>query len=178
MDAWPSLALDLINTFDPYYDEPESLRTPADLARFLVGHDIAVAGALDGGDLRAARELRDHLRAVFASTDADAAASVLNELLDGVSVRPHVAPDDDGVWHTVLSANPDTPPVERLLVETALGVGAALQHYGLDRLHVCASPPCREAFVDTSRNASRRFCSDRCANRYNVAAFRERQRAR
>ncbi|MGH2561860.1 MAG: CGNR zinc finger domain-containing protein [Thermomicrobiales bacterium] len=178
MEAWPTLALDLINTFDPYFDEPESLRTPADLARFFVSREINVEGTLDDGDLRSARELRDHLRAVFAAVDTRAAAAVLNGLLDGVSVRPRVAPDDDGVWHTELSVNPDTPPMARLAIETTLGLAAALQRYGLDRLHICASPPCQEAFVDTSRNASRRFCSDRCANRYNVAAFRERQRAR
>jgi predicted RNA-binding Zn ribbon-like protein len=31
-------------------------------------------------------------------------------------------------------------------------------------------------FVDTSPNQSRRYCSDRCSSRANVAAYRARQR--
>ncbi len=36
--------------------------------------------------------------------------------------------------------------------------------------------PCRNAYLDTSTNRSRRYCSDRCATRANVAAYRARKR--
>jgi predicted RNA-binding Zn ribbon-like protein len=178
MEMRTSLALDLVNSYDPYYAEPESLRTPADLARFLERWDVKVEGSLSDGDVRLARAVRDRLRAVFEAADAREAATLLNRLLHGASVRPYVAPGEAGAWSTELAVDPSTPPLERLAIEAALGLGATLQRYGLDRLRVCASDPCREAFIDTSRNASRRFCSDRCANRYNVAAYRERHRGR
>ena len=37
--------------------------------------------------------------------------------------------------------------------------------------------PCTNVYVDTSPNQSRRYCSDRCSSRANVAAYRARQKA-
>ena len=48
---------------------------------------------------------------------------------------------------------------------------------GPTRLGVCSAPPCRQAYVDTSPNQSRRYCSERCSSRANVAAYRARQKA-
>jgi predicted RNA-binding Zn ribbon-like protein len=42
---------------------------------------------------------------------------------------------------------------------------------------VCAAAPCTNVYVDTSPNQSRRYCSERCSSRANVAAFRARQKA-
>jgi predicted RNA-binding Zn ribbon-like protein len=53
----------------------------------------------------------------------------------------------------------------------------ALLDLGADRFGTCADPRCGGVFIDTSRNRSRRYCSDRCASRANVAAHRERQRS-
>ncbi len=42
-----------------------------------------------------------------------------------------------------------------------------------DRLRRCEAPDCRHAFVDLSRNRSRRYCDSRtCGNRLHVAAYR------
>ena len=46
-----------------------------------------------------------------------------------------------------------------------------------DRLKICAAVDCANVFVDESRNRSRRWCSERCSGRVNVAAFRSRKRA-
>jgi predicted RNA-binding Zn ribbon-like protein len=46
-----------------------------------------------------------------------------------------------------------------------------------DRLRRCAAPGCGRAFIDLSRNRSRRYCDSRtCGNRLHVAAYRARQR--
>jgi predicted RNA-binding Zn ribbon-like protein len=47
------------------------------------------------------------------------------------------------------------------------------------RLRTCHREGCGTAFLDTSRNGLRRFCSLRCANQVNVAnhRFRHRQAA-
>ena len=45
-----------------------------------------------------------------------------------------------------------------------------------DRLRVCAASDCEDVYVDVSKNGSRRFCSTRCSNRTNTAAYRERAR--
>jgi predicted RNA-binding Zn ribbon-like protein len=43
-------------------------------------------------------------------------------------------------------------------------------------MNTCADESCGDVFVDASRNRSRRYCSDTCANRLNVAAHRRRRR--
>ncbi|MDI5972574.1 CGNR zinc finger domain-containing protein [Streptomyces sp. SL13] len=44
------------------------------------------------------------------------------------------------------------------------------------RLGLCASRSCRRAFVDRSKNARKIYCSDACAHRESVAAYRARRR--
>lgn len=172
-DRRVELALSLVNTFDPYYDQPESLREPADLACFLQQWDITPDRPLDQRDLAQAHALRGRLAAVF-DAPAAAVAATLNNLLAGARLLPHLAADATGSWRLELAADPDTGALERLTIETTLGLAQALERHGPARLRRCAASPCEEAFIDTSRNRSRRYCSQRCANRHNVAAFRRR----
>jgi predicted RNA-binding Zn ribbon-like protein len=48
---------------------------------------------------------------------------------------------------------------------------------GADRFGTCTAAGCTDVFLDTTRNRSRRFCSERCATRSHVAALRSRRRA-
>lgn len=57
-----------------------------------------------------------------------------------------------------------------------MGLAFHLTEHGVDRLGLCEAAPCRNAYLDTSTNRSRRYCSDRCATRANVAAYRARKR--
>ena len=57
-----------------------------------------------------------------------------------------------------------------------MGLAFHLTEHGADRLGLCEAAPCRNAYLDTSTNRSRRYCSDRCATRANVAAYRARKR--
>jgi predicted RNA-binding Zn ribbon-like protein len=58
----------------------------------------------------------------------------------------------------------------------SMGLAVHLTQHGVDRLGICQAAPCRNAYLDTSTNRSRRYCSDRCATRANVAAYRARKR--
>ena len=58
-----------------------------------------------------------------------------------------------------------------------LGLAIVLCDYGMARLGVCRAADCECVYVDVSRNAQRRFCSESCANRTNVAAFRARAKS-
>ena len=64
----------------------------------------------------------------------------------------------------------------RYAANAVMGLAVLVTQLGLDRLGICAAAGCRNAFVDTSTNRSRRYCSDRCATRANVAAYRARQK--
>ena len=58
-----------------------------------------------------------------------------------------------------------------------MGLATLVCDFGGTRLGVCAASSCEDVFVDTSPNQSRRYCSDRCSSRANVAAYRARQKA-
>ncbi|WP_344845490.1 CGNR zinc finger domain-containing protein [Nonomuraea dietziae] len=58
-----------------------------------------------------------------------------------------------------------------------MGLAAVVTELGVDRLGVCQAARCSRVFVDTSSNRSRRYCSERCASRANVAAYRARRRS-
>ena len=68
-------------------------------------------------------------------------------------------------------------PYSAIPGESLLGLANLVCDLGPTRLGVCAAAPCRRVFVDTSPNRSRRYCSDPCPSRANVAAYRARQRA-
>lgn len=170
------LAERIVNTRDTTRDEPEYLRAPADLARYLHSWDIPVAQEPSPQDLADMLALRDRLRAVFEAGDLTVAVAILNELLEGIQVRPHIGLTPEGSITLELAVGEKLPLARRLGADAALGLGAALQRYGIERLHVCNATPCTDVFLDTSRNHTRRYCCEQCANRHNVAAFRKRQK--
>ncbi|MCZ2836067.1 CGNR zinc finger domain-containing protein [Modestobacter sp. VKM Ac-2985] len=98
----------------------------------------------------------------------------LNALLALASPRPY-ATDHDGELH-LHYARPDAGVVEQLTTTVAMGLSQVVVQHGWQRLGVCAAEGCGHVYVDTSRNASRRYCSNTCASRSTVAAYRARQR--
>ena len=91
--------------------------------------------------------------------------------------RPHpYATDHDGELH-LHYARPDAPAVEQLTTTVAMGLSQVVAQHGWQRLGVCSADACDDVYVDTSRNASRRYCSNTCASRSTVAAYRARQKA-
>jgi predicted RNA-binding Zn ribbon-like protein len=170
------LAEKIVNTRDTTQAEPEYLRAPADLARYLRSWDIPLAQEPTVEDLSVVLILRGRLRAVFEAEDMAAAVGILNELLQGIQVRPHIRLMPNESIKLELDLGEDLPLARRLAAEAALGLSAALEQYGIERLHVCSATPCTDVFIDTSRNHTRRYCCEQCANRHNVAAHRRRQR--
>ena len=118
-----------------------------------------------------ARLVRD---VALAQSQADVLAR-LNELLALARPRPY-ATDHDGELH-LHYARPDAPAVEQLTTTVAMGLSQVVVQHGWQRLGVCSAEGCGNVYVDTSRNASRRYCSNTCASRSTVAAYRARQKA-
>ena len=100
----------------------------------------------------------------------------LNELLSRHPITPRISDHDQ--HHLHLHVATENASVAELLVgESLLGLATLVCDLGPDRLGVCSASPCAKVFVDTSPNRSRRYCSERCSSRANVAAFRARQKA-
>jgi hypothetical protein len=134
-------------------------------------------------DATSLRRFQRELRPVFEASSADDEHTVvrlLNELLAKHPVTPYIAghggDDENTHWHMHV-ADQQSSVAELLIAESLMGLSTLVCDLGATRLGVCDASPCDNVFVDTSPNQSRRYCSDRCSSRANVAAYRARQRA-
>src|SRR5262245_57599219 len=184
MDAVVTVAVRLVNALTAGeahgrpYAPPEGRARPA-----------AVTAALRAGR-RDTREVSpdeaagfatvaEGLRAVFdamAADRTDAAARLVNDMLAATGARPHLDRHDGEPWHLHFHGAEDSL-VTGWAAGCATGLAVVLGSDLQGRLGVCTAPRCDRVFVDTSRNATRRFCSTSCQNRVKTAAFRAARRA-
>jgi predicted RNA-binding Zn ribbon-like protein len=184
------LAVDLVNTYDPDADT-DDLPDAAAVRELLASHDArAMVGVpeltlgeadLEGvltvaeGDLEGVRALRSALRDVFTAPDERTAVVRLNRLLRRSGATPYISGHDAESFH--MHFEPVRSGVVRWLgAVTAMGLAVVLCDYGFDRLGTCASPTCSDVFVDETKNRRKRYCSEGCAHRASVAAYRARRR--
>lgn len=170
------LAVDLVNTYD-WTEQTEELATVSDVVGFVRAWSGTIDDDLPGAvpeDVPAVHNLRRRLRAVIEAPDAASAADVLNGILVDSGATPRLS-THGGAPH--LHFEPaDHSLAAWLGVVTAMGLATVVADAGVDRLGTCQAEGCGDAFVDGSRNRSRRHCSAACRNRENVAAHRERRR--
>ena len=110
--------------------------------------------------------------------DAGVARSRVNEELTELTIAPAIV-DHDGVgphihW-TPSTATFDT----QVIADIVMALAQEICDAGTGRFGRCAAEGCQRQFYDSTRNRSRRFCSDsRCASRTHTAHHRARQRSR
>ncbi len=170
------LAVGLVNTWDVLDEEPEFLHEVGNLRRFLEQHSLErEARVATEGDLKRVRSLRRRVRSVFeAETEAEA-VEILNDLLaDSVA---QLRPGKDG-WRFAYEPRRGRDLADRLAPRVAAALLVAIQTEGWDRFGVCDALPCRCVYLDRSRNRSRRYCCQLCADRIAAAAYRERSKGR
>jgi predicted RNA-binding Zn ribbon-like protein len=151
----PSWAAEFVRTHDEWFTTPQ----PAGLST---------------ADAAAAGETADLVRAVAVATTQDEVLARLNELLSRARPQPY-ATDHDGDLHLHYAA-PGTRAIEQLTTTVAMGLATVVAQHGWERLGICSAENCDAVYVDTSRNASRRYCSNTCASRSTVAAYRARRK--
>ncbi|MFD3356204.1 CGNR zinc finger domain-containing protein [Streptomyces fradiae] len=175
-------AVRLVNTEEPA--RGKDCLTSVDAVRALFGETSQMARRATDADVTRFRGVRARLRAVFTSADEGdhaRAVDLLNSLLLEFPVSPQISGhdmlDEEGHprWHMHLAEHPSNATAGYAAI-AAMGVAFHLTEFGADRLGLCQAAPCRNAYLDTSTNRSRRYCSDRCATRANVAAYRARKR--
>jgi predicted RNA-binding Zn ribbon-like protein len=145
----------------------------------VVAHRPWLAERVTSADLAPLRSVQHELAGLVDNSAAGEGAGVverLNVMLARNPLRPRVSGHDESSWH--LHVNDEgTTVAETLTSEAMLGLVLLVTEVGATRLGRCASSTCDRAFVDTSANRSRRFCSSRCSTRENVAALRRRRAA-
>jgi len=130
-------------------------------------------------DTKVVRRFQRELRPVFeAAADEQEAVVVerLNALLARHPVTPYIAGHDSQSWHLHVSDKASTV-ADLLVAEALMGLAVVVCDFGASRPGVCQATGCDDVFVDTSPNRSRRYCSERCSSRANVAAYRARRKA-
>jgi predicted RNA-binding Zn ribbon-like protein len=157
----------------------EHLSTVADVQAFGDRYAFhgAAAGAGDVPRLRAHRARLDGAAAACEQGDDAAAIEMLNSLLSQTGAVPQIVAHDGRGPHIHVS-RPTAPLADRVAAHLAMGLAQLVVAGQSGRVRSCASPACRNVFVDESRNRSRRYCDSRtCGNRQHVAAYRARRSA-
>lgn len=127
-------------------------------------------------ELEAVREIRERLRAVWATSDRAEAAALVNSILRETATTPYLSKHDHLDWHLHMT-EPAAPLAHRIGAESAMGLLDLIRTDNLGRLKTCAAQDCDALLVDLSRNSSKRYCdTGNCGNRANVAAYRARRR--
>lgn len=188
LSAYSDLAVRLANTAGPQGDPAtlrsdgltargDRLRTLEDLRSLLVEHHIWRRIATEA-DVMPLRRLRAELLAIFRDAvegEESIAVKRLNGLLTYARTTPQISGHDGEEWHLHLAEGARNA-AEGYTAAAVLGLAFYVSENGLSRLGVCQSRPCHQVFIDVSTNRSRRYCSERCATRANVAAYRARKR--
>ena len=136
-------------------------------------HGAAVTAA----EAVAPRPWAARLREVFEATAAADKGRLTDALLVAADCLPRLVSHGGGKPFHFHYAPVETGLAARVRALTAAGLGHVVDGGAGAWLRVCDRPGCGVAFIDTSRNGRRRFCSVRCANRVNVAIHRQRRRA-
>ena len=164
------LAIDLANV-----DRDDPSWVPAFLDAHAEWFTEGTAVTLSDADVRQVGQTSELVRAVALAEREDEVKDRLNALLALASPHPY-ATDHDGELH-LHYARPDAPLMEQLTTTVAMGLSQVVVQHGWQRIGVCSAEGCDDVYVDTSRNASRRYCSNTCASRSTVAAYRARQKS-
>jgi predicted RNA-binding Zn ribbon-like protein len=130
-------------------------------------------GAAEAAELA---RLAGRLRPVFLAAEdgtTDRVAELVNALLADYRSAPKLSRHDGEPWHLHFTSGGGT----EWGAGCATGLAVVVDSQATGRLGVCRADGCDRVYVDVSRNASRRFCSESCLNRTKVAAFRARARA-
>ncbi|MEU7635746.1 MULTISPECIES: CGNR zinc finger domain-containing protein [unclassified Streptomyces] len=175
-------AVRLVNSEQP--ERGGDSLTSVEAVRELFGVAQQAARRATESDVTRLRTVRARLRAIFEAADRGdevLAVDLLNALMMEFPVSPqisgHETRDDDNrpKWHMHI-ADHAANATAGFTATACMGLAFHLTELGVDRLGICEAKPCRNAYLDTSTNRSRRYCSDRCATRANVAAYRARKR--
>ncbi|MFI7045709.1 CGNR zinc finger domain-containing protein [Streptosporangium sandarakinum] len=195
-----ALVCDFVNTYD-VESGTDAVPSPAALAAWLAGRGLAApSDTATGDDLALAVALRETLReALRRNHDARAADAPGGSGGSGGSGGPD-GPVGDGAATggrpgppsrvfvglplrvTLTAGGPALEPVAEGvpagLARIAAAVMAAHAAGMWPRLKVCTESTCQWAFVDSSKNRSRSWCSMRvCGNRTKTRAYRARRQA-
>ncbi|TYK48222.1 CGNR zinc finger domain-containing protein [Actinomadura decatromicini] len=172
----PALLLaDFVNTLN-VEDGDDRLATPADVGGWLAERGLVPAAATaTTADLRVAIALREGLREAMSAHHGPREADLPEELDDAFAAL-HLRITLAGARPALVPLDPPGTAAAGL-ARLAAAITDSVAAGTWSRLKVCQEDTCRWAFLDTSKNRSRSWCSMRvCGNRTKTRAYRARRR--
>jgi predicted RNA-binding Zn ribbon-like protein len=167
------LVQSFLNTFDLESGE-DVLAEPSSAKAWLVNNKLASPGTdYEDADLRRLTEVRHALQELVSANAGSEvprrAVTALNEAARRVRLGVRLHPVDG--YRLVAEG----VGVDRPIGEMLMSVTGAMAAGNWNRLKVCANDACQQAFYDSSRNRSGRWCSmATCGNRMKGRAYRQR----
>ncbi len=181
-------AVELVNRLSPGWSrgrrwelpqEQEARRVLAEEVEAKIAGDTLILSGKAGEDLVS---LAAELRSVFelmARGWQDRAAARVNSLLVRYKAAPQLAQHDGEPWHLHFhSQGREAGQAEARGAMCAIALAVVIGSPSGARLGICSAAHCDRAFIDSSKNGSRRFCCSSCLSRTKVAAFRARRAGR
>lgn len=169
--SYAELAVRLVNTDSLGHEGGDQIAT-LDGLRALVADRQHLNHGVTRRDLEELRGLREEFRGFFiacAAANGAMAADLLNSLMIQHAVHPQLSGHDGQPWHVHYTESGSM--ADKYAAGAAMGLAVRLSELGVQRFGTCQAPPCQGVFIDSSDSATRRFCSDRCAERAAATLF-------
>jgi len=154
------------------HHEPTDVRTVLDEAGFSrasIAPGVAVR--------RMTERFNDLLPRIQSLPDIDVDEALLwtNAELTEIVITPSLSTHDGSELH-IHWTTPSATFDDQVMADFLMALATELCDNGTKRFGRCAADDCARLFYDSSRNGSRRFCSDpRCASRTHTADHRKRK---
>jgi len=178
-------SVELVNRLSPGWSRGRSWELPPELAARrelaqevedkITGIPVTLKGQAAEELIRLAADLRSVFE-LMAQGRPDRAADLVNSLLTRYQAAPQLARHDGESWHLHFhSQDKEAGQAVARGAMCVIALAVVIGSPGGARLGLCRAAHCDRAFIDTSKNGSRRFCSSTCLSRTKVAAFRARR---
>lgn len=169
--SYAELAVRLVNTASLGHEGGDQLAT-LDGLRSLVADREHLNHGVTRRDLEELRGLREEFREFFvacAAGNGAGAADRLNSLMIQHPVHPQLSGHDGQPWHVHYTESGSM--ADKYAAGAAMGLAVRLSELGVERFGTCQAGPCQGVFIDASEGGTRRYCSDRCAERAAATLF-------
>ncbi len=154
-------------------ERPELLPDLAALVAFISEWDWSGPRPRTDDELDRVRALRPRLRRLWTAPLPEQVGGV-NSLLAEHRALPRLVRHGTYGWH-IHATDDDAPLHARMAVEAAMALVDLVRAGETQRLRVCAADDCDNVLVDLSRNRSKIYCDQTCANKAHAAAYRARK---
>lgn len=128
-------------------------------------------------DLESLRRLREGLRQLaLANNGQQPDLDILDRARAAMSATHLSVRLGDQLQAPTLRTTPDAGAAQQVIARVITAYSAERARGSWNRIKACAAPDCQFAYIDTSRNASRRWCDmANCGNRMKNRTWRARQ---